>query len=51
MIYMTPLYNIIKFIFANLMSDNLKSYIKAGGLALACAGFAAYFLLNKKDST
>ena len=30
------------------MSDKLKNYIKIGGLAVACAGFAAYFLLNKK---
>jgi hypothetical protein len=36
------------------MSDNLKNYFKVGGLALACAGFAgfaAFFLLNKKEST
>jgi hypothetical protein len=33
------------------MSHNLKNYIKIGGLALACTGFATYFLLNKKEST
>lgn len=33
------------------MSENLKNYIKVGGLALACTGFAFYFYFNKKESS